>query len=882
MTSKYQIELYQKLSKIHNLYNNQKYNILTEEFLSYDILDQNNLFLILSQYGHLNLAKYLYHIKDNKINLYYMNFEILETIIILIYRNNYSVNNFNYEIINFAKLIINNHIKNENKKYLYEDKFIKLLYTCFCFTNNNYYKLVKLIINSDVIDKYKICEIILFLYHDKVKNDLIIYNKSKSNFRDNNYEFNKKLIDNQIRSIGLIPDLKLNKRLISVSYDILLNLVNSDIKLKYYYLKKCIELKINIDNIKYQELLIPYNNLESDNLNYQLEQININSLYLYSILNFNYEIYVKLSELDEIYINKKNKEIYKLLYKLLYRFSINDYSLNNLTDILKIKYNFNIRTPYTLSLANNINIIDDKTNNIEFNTNDYYNINNILNYGLYKNYYKVNDINIIDIKLFYILLKYNSIQIALLYFENNKNKLLENIKADSNKLFSFYIELFVNLNIGHINIKGINDSRTILEMKKQNNIIFYDLIKDKHPLLYNNDLLIIKSEMLKYFINNIDNQKNLLDNLNHHEISMFVFQNLNYYKNIKILFDTLLNEYDNNIEINKYVYQSMLIYYHIIIKHSTNDKNSILNIEDVININNNCLENNITFDDNIYNIFIFILLYFKDKYNSYLYKFLYRITNNDNKDLIFNFVFNKYNDLITNINYKFHYSMIYNLYNYYKYFNINIKNREFLYKFIRIIGNICLDSIYKTTELNDNLNIYSLEINSFINIEDEELTSIADLIYKIGDNLLSDNNHLLNIFDEKYNPLFIEMCKMENILIAKLLAKHFINYQLEINANNIISYKIKNYNIYSIIFKCIKENRIHKLENMLTINVIEKENITCAICYENFDYCVKVCSNENNDHYYCDYCIEKINKCCICKENTIEDDVKKICIIKKK
>ena len=64
--------------------------------------------------------------------------------------------------------------------------------------------------------------------------------------------------------------------------------------------------------------------------------------------------------------------------------------------------------------------------------------------------------------------------------------------------------------------------------------------------------------------------------------------------------------------------------------------------------------------------------------------------------------------------------------------------------------------------------------------------------------------------------------------------------------------------------------KFQKIKMQQTKKSNEINSMKCIICMDNgYDKLYKMCSNENNDHYYCEECSNILNKVqyCICKTN---------------
>lgn len=134
--------------------------------------------------------------------------------------------------------------------------------------------------------------------------------------------------------------------------------------------------------------------------------------------------------------------------------------------------------------------------------------------------------------------------------------------------------------------------------------------------------------------------------------------------------------------------------------------------------------------------------------------------------------------------------------------------------------------------------------------------------YEIAELLVSlESTHGRINFNDDY--IFEQACLDNDVKFAKLFAQVNSKYYVRATDEAILSYHIVN-------VKNILENP----ETFPGYYINQKINDRCIVCYQTTsNIMVKLCSNNDNDHYYCPECIRMLKnlsnkeECLLCKEN---------------
>ena len=829
-------------------------NNFFKKFLYYDINLINQIHLLKN---HIYLERNIITIKNKKVfnNLLY----------------NLNINNsINY--LNNKNIIIDIEI------YNYES--ILFFFNIFSFCLKHNYNLYTINNKIQILDIYNYTHNINELFEIYSLNDIINNNKNllikKINIKDD--------IKNNIQNINLLNNYKI---------PINLNYLKSFYKsLNFLDVKKeiiTIYIDKNIYNEKYYNFII--NSITR--INFQKNYLIIicqDEEFIKNIELFNDISYIYYKNLNNININDDNLIIYILL--------LSNYILINDCDLLHIinyiNSNSKIFIPYTYKTFNNHNLyyINQESINNNLNNkilyicfqkyilknNKLYSIKNInkLNYDiLYLNFYILKLINNnTEFELTNISNKINYI------YNNNYQDYAINLNKNNDK---YYKKIFNNyelldndnlnnyLKISNINVYINNNiNENIIDTKKSINFNYYILYISNnfnydniYIKLLINKLFFIKNKKFIYFTknnnsiennyknldyfniivnndNNINNKLNIFYNLIDDKSIIFYIKNLYFYNINNIIID------DNLILNNKFINNDFIICNKTYFKdlYKLND-----NIIDNFLYLNYKIINNYIFNENIFNIKLFIYLYEKNKI--FVKKKInnYKVTE---KDLIINYnVNNKINNIfniqlyeIINIDHsKNNVNHFIN--------NILIKNKDFTNKNIYFIlnyidYNIDKDFIINNNNLiiySDNISIIKIKINNLKNsgyLDSEIINESKDvfnfLIYKNKTNInyfnkdlnKSDYFHLKFNFENDYNKLLFN--KFKNIFSNY---KTFLNYYLNLRYN--LTYNIFNNISINIINLKERYDKLNHIENNLKLLDIYKYNIFNAYKPENND-----------------------------------------------
>ncbi len=671
-------------------------SIQIDIYNNFDVYTNSNFDINLADFDYINYMDIFHNIdfvpESNGFRLYY-NSDTLNL-------NNFKISNvnINFNIKIIGSIIITEAIKLTliNPLYLNLDIFnntnsIRLMYLTFIMkifdlyykTNYNYYIIISNIDFNDDYYKFNINSIINF---DKLKNriqkisidtcniNILQLQNLFSEFINSNIIFGKQFNYLELKNNS---NLEKNSLLVDTLYNIIPNpnkyeidlIINDNQNtysfgelLKNKFSSNNVFLTYNINNDIYHVL----NNSEVKLVYFSPSQA-LNQLEFVQLLQkyFGNDMinYVQLSKTEPIHLNIN---LYKLDKQYIY----------NLKSILFL---INRRNELYLNQEISLNIIL-----------NFYRINITIDDLIYIFSIDISYLNIHTIDLSYTTCIKNVKDIYILYqiitsFSSIKNVILNNT-IDANSLYG---PLLVAL---------------IKKTKPSSNIIITNLAIINKPIYDNTEDLLINISDTNKLYNYID-----------------IFKNLNYTN----LDDTYIEYNSNDYNLNNITINSNNINFNIKIKITiTFSDNMILYISDYKNINP-YIDFNIFNDDDIYNIFNYLLI-------------SYDIYKNNFHIIINNYSFN---DLVLKL---FKNNLIYvkdTL------ISITLSNTDFTYNHLNNLFNIFIKS--KTT-FGSQFNTFQLKNNPLL----EKNRQLIYLLYKILYSPINYNFNLI-IFDKQNTPYFI-------------------------------------------------------------------------------------------------------------------------------
>ena len=445
------------------------------------------------------------------------------------YKSNFNnIVNIYFVSINYCSLDCSNIFKNKYLKNIFNKKIKKILK--YNFINESVS--IKLI---NIINKYNInIDNISLIISNSFMLEAILY---LYEFKKNNMNYNN------------IYTYIINKSTQSKEYTDILNklVLNKNIKNSKYELKDFIKLK---DNIIKDTIIIDYNSMDynTNQLNilniiyHSLKQLNkngdiiiyiriINSKYYYDIFNYIGTFFNKIN----IHFNKFNETLFfYIIYKNYKGISTKQY--NELHDIINGKKKVPITNEVEFNKFKNDILLREKEVLNNYNIIEKILENNDM--GALQDYFLINFTN----KLKY----YKSLNLEIVDWLDN-----DNIPTSyyNNKINDIYID---------------NKPIKLNYTNKKSNLIKYKTKKSLDK--YNNNLLnkIVKLNHLIYAYNYNDDEMILLDSIIKEQNKLFkmikskyvnsywcyfqeIFNELNFFKNIKNINIMFMNELNGNI-----------------------------------------------------------------------------------------------------------------------------------------------------------------------------------------------------------------------------------------------------------------------------------------------------------------------------------------------
>lgn len=807
--NQYNIKLFNWLSKIYNFNINDYYNCLIF-CIHYDNI---KLFKFLKKKFNLDLFKnnyelILFSIKNNNLNFLKYLLNLKKNIIF----------NFNLELIQFTlysnNINIINLIINKLNKFNLDNNHLIIFDNCF---KNSYINSIKIFLDFNLflsIFKNNIHKYILYSFESNDIN-LIKYILSFNYHNSLNYDFyyDTFLLKGNLDIISLLYELNpnipflnkfsLNTIFLKKYYNIFKFILNNKIKFDRYNIRDIeiifnkyyfdIIINLDLDALKLFLDIIKnlYINIYDRNIlyscNYLLSKNQIPKIDLIKIFFINKNIFYKDYLIIDS-IKSKNINCVKYALNLIYNnnININSIDFNNIhkNEILYYSYLYGLEDFINEFDSNNqYNILSYRLiliNNIK--NNNYNIINKIIN----KNNF---DFYIIDNDILHILIKYSSLDVFNLFFNNI---IYKNINI---YLFIDYCILYNNFQIIQLfnNIFDYKSNLTndlFLKICKNGNLNFikwyldFNLNIDNFINTFFDNLIFNKHyEQAIFFYNykdnskkiklNNDNFKKLKDIITYDNFDMFKWYIKQFNEENKIQLKIFIELNNNILDIikndNTYILDFIinelnLKYYNLIKKiYELSFSNYYSNILKYLSTNFNLL--NYKLDCDFKNIFIHSV---KFKYFDIIDII---ITNFDNYDWLY----------IVNCNYYSYDIISYLMINYYDYLKIN---EESFYN-IFYLGN--LDNIKKYIKYNKEKIDYSLidqyDLSILIVYNDIEL---LDFIYNL-------NSININLDDNEY---FLEtIIRLNKINILKWFFDNFTIENLHLNNNYIYYYAIINQNL---------------------------------------------------------------------------------------